>query len=79
MLSPTLAATARDTLRCGVTIGRCEMLDQAMVSIMNKYYLRADSPPESQDKWTEATTLLYEGMTNFTFGALSSAIYLCKS
>ena len=26
------AATARDTLNCGVTVGRCELLDDTMVS-----------------------------------------------
>ena len=30
------AATARDTLNCGVTIGRCEMLDDEMMKLVNK-------------------------------------------
>ena len=28
----TAAATARDTLNCGVSVGRCELLDEEMVS-----------------------------------------------
>lgn len=59
------AATARDTLRCGVSVGRCEMLDKQMVEIMNKYYLRAGSPTDSADKWREETTLLYEGTFSY--------------
>lgn len=54
------AATARDTLRSGVSVGRCEMVDKQMVEVMNRYYLQSDgSIPH--DSWDETTTLLYEG------------------
>lgn len=42
---------ARDTLKCGVNIGRCELLDDKMVQVVNKV--------NSMD-WMEKTTLLYE-------------------
>lgn len=47
------AETARDTLNCGVTIGRCEMLDKRMIEILNSTSLQ-DQP------WDERPTLLYE-------------------
>jgi D-lactate dehydrogenase (cytochrome) len=49
------AATARDTLNCGVVIGRCELMDKAMVKISN---LANSSKPE--DMWSESHTLMYE-------------------
>ena len=54
------AATARDTLRCGVSLGRCEMVDKQMVEVMNKYYLQSGTS-NSSESWDENTTLLYEG------------------
>ena len=45
-------ACARDTLKCGVTVGRCELLDENMIKIMNQ------TTPDL--KWNEKTTLLYE-------------------
>jgi len=47
------AATAAATLNCGVTVGRCELLDDTMVTIINK------SNPNMK-KWDESTTLMYE-------------------
>ena len=44
---------ARDTLNCGVIIGRCELLDPEMVRIMNEANV-------GDDVWEEAPTLLYE-------------------
>jgi len=49
------AATARDTLNCGVVIGRCELMDECMVKITN---LANSSKPE--DAWAENHTLMYE-------------------
>lgn len=46
------AATARDTLNCGVTIGRCEMLDDEMMKVVNA--------ANSNINWPERFTLLYE-------------------
>jgi len=46
------AATARDTLNCGVTIGRCEMLDDEMMKVVNA--------ANSNLQWPEKFTLLYE-------------------
>lgn len=49
------AATARDTLNCGVVIGRCELMDKALVAITNQ----ANSG-RPEDLWAEAHTLMYE-------------------
>lgn len=46
------AHLARDTLRSGVSVGRCEMLDASMVRVMN-----AANP---KDPWLELPTLMYE-------------------
>lgn len=49
------ACTARDSLNCGVNVGRCELLDEEMVKIIN-----LSNPNHSLGKWPEETTLLYE-------------------
>jgi D-lactate dehydrogenase (cytochrome) len=49
------AMMARDTLNCGVTVGRCELLDDTMVKIINQA-----NPHNPQGPWLESTTLLYE-------------------
>ncbi len=49
------ASTAKDTLNCGVTIGRCEMLDDTMVKLINQA-----NPSNPLGPWPENTTLLYE-------------------
>lgn len=49
------AMMARDTLNCGVTIGRCELLDDTMVKLIN-----LSNPLNPQGPWPEYTTLLYE-------------------
>jgi D-lactate dehydrogenase (cytochrome) len=49
------AKTAKATLNCGVTIGRCEMLDEEMVKIIN-----LANPYNPNGPWLEHTTLLYE-------------------
>jgi D-lactate dehydrogenase (cytochrome) len=49
------ACTARDSLNCGVTVGRCELLDDEMVKLMN-----GANPNHPLGKWPEVTTLLYE-------------------
>lgn len=51
------AATARDTLNCGVVIGRCELMDKALVKIINSSNCKDDQP---QNQWDEAHTLMYE-------------------
>lgn len=50
------AATARDTLNCGVGIGRCELMDEAMVKITNM----ANSGSDTEAPWAESHTLMYE-------------------
>ena len=45
---------ARDSLKCGVSIGRCELLDDHMVSIVNTMNFEGD------EKWEVKNTLLYE-------------------
>ena len=47
------AATAAATLNCGVTVGRCELLDDTMVKIIN-------NANPTMKKWDESTTLMYE-------------------
>jgi len=49
--------TSKDTLNCGVSIGRCELLDEQMVSVIN---LANPSNPLGLPPWPECTTLLYE-------------------
>ncbi len=49
------AATARDTLGCGVQVGRCELLDTEMVAILN-----GANQSKSVPKWPVAHTLMYE-------------------
>jgi D-lactate dehydrogenase (cytochrome) len=49
------AATARDTLGCGVQVGRCELLDTDMVSILNEA-----NQSKLSSKWPIAHTLMYE-------------------
>jgi len=49
------AMTAKATLNCGVTVGRCELLDDNMVKIINQA-----NPQNPQGPWLEHTTLLYE-------------------
>jgi D-lactate dehydrogenase (cytochrome) len=49
------ACTARDSLNCGVTVGRCELLDDEMVKIINSANIN-----HPLGKWPEITTLLYE-------------------
>jgi len=49
------ACTARDSLNCGVTVGRCELLDDEMSKILN-----AANPNDFLGRWPEVTTLLYE-------------------
>lgn len=46
------ASAARDTLTCGVAIGRCELLDTTMVKAINQ--------ANESLKWAENPTLLYE-------------------
>ena len=46
------AAAARDTLHSGVSVGRCELLDDVMVKIVNETNQGLD--------WEEQTTLLIE-------------------
>mmetsp|Transcript_30234 Transcript_30234/g.50577 ORF Transcript_30234/g.50577 Transcript_30234/m.50577 type:complete len:426 (-) Transcript_30234:1340-2617(-) len=48
------ATTAKDTLNCGVAIGRCELLDRTMVKLINQ------ANPNLPEAWPEHTTLLYE-------------------
>ena len=43
---------ARDTLKCGVNIGRCELLDDKMVQIINQM--------NTSVNWNQKNTLLYE-------------------
>ena len=45
---------ARDTLKCGVSIGRCELLDDRMVDIVNTMNFNEG------EKWAVKNTLLYE-------------------
>ena len=47
------AATAAATLNCGVTVGRCELLDDTMVKIIN-------NANPTMKQWDESTTLMYE-------------------
>jgi D-lactate dehydrogenase (cytochrome) len=47
------ARTAKATLNCGVVVGRCELLDDEMIKIIN-----FTNP--SIDDWPEYTTLMYE-------------------
>ena len=47
------AAAARDMLNCGVSVGRCELLDDTMVSIIN-----ATNPTMSP--WPVKNTLMVE-------------------
>lgn len=49
------ACTARDSLSCGVTVGRCELLDDHMIKIVN-----AANSNNPIGVWPEHTTLLYE-------------------
>ncbi len=49
------ARTARDSLNCGVNVGRCELLDEEMVKLIN-----LSNPNHPLGKWPEETTLLYE-------------------
>ena len=49
------ACTARDSLNCGVTVGRCELLDEEMVKLVN-----GANPSHPLGKWPEVTTLMYE-------------------
>lgn len=49
------ALTAKDTLNCGVTIGRCELLDEVMINIVN-----FANPLNPQGPWPEHPTLMYE-------------------
>eukprot|EP01038_Epipyxis_sp_PR26KG_P007430 gene7430-10126_t len=48
------ATTAKETLTCGVTIGRCELLDDFMVKIINQVN------PSDPNPWPENVTLMYE-------------------
>jgi D-lactate dehydrogenase (cytochrome) len=56
------ACTARDSLHCGVQVGRCELLDDTMLQIVNASY----STPNNLENHTpfgifpKDTTLLYE-------------------
>ena len=47
------AAAARDMLNCGVSVGRCELLDDTMVHIIN-----ATNP--TMTPWPEKNTLMVE-------------------
>lgn len=49
------ACTARDSLNCGVNVGRCELLDDEMVKMIN-----LSNPNHVLGRWAEETTLLYE-------------------
>jgi D-lactate dehydrogenase (cytochrome) len=49
------ACTARDSLNCGVNVGRCELLDEEMVKLIN-----LSNPNHALGRWPEETTLLYE-------------------
>eukprot|EP01039_Chlorochromonas_danica_P003462 gene3462-3792_t len=59
------ASTARDTLNCGVTVGRCELLDKAMVQVLNianqsQQVVQKAGGVSIALPWKEATTVLYE-------------------
>lgn len=58
------ANTAKDTLSCGVTIGRCELLDEEMIRIINASNAHRIQPANDKSSvrlpWPESTTLLYE-------------------
>jgi len=47
------AAAARDMLNCGVSVGRCELLDDTMVNIIN-----ATNP--TMTPWPVKNTLMVE-------------------
>lgn len=47
------ALTASSTLNCGITIGRCELMDDKMIDVINQ------TNPSSVP-WVSSTTLLYE-------------------
>lgn len=49
------AMTAKETLNCGITVGRCELLDDAMVKVINQA-----NPQNPLGPWPEHTTLMYE-------------------
>ena len=65
------AACARDTLTCGVTVGRCELLDTSMVRVINA--ANAGGPNAA---WPERVTLMYEvtGISNESVVEQSRAI-----
>lgn len=65
------AMTARDTLNCGVNIGRCELLDDSMVNILNM-------SNSNSKAWFESTTLLYE-VTGLSFTAVNEQIQIIQS
>jgi D-lactate dehydrogenase (cytochrome) len=48
------AKTASETLNCGVTIGRCEMMDDVMVKVINS------QGADPAQHWPEKVTLMYE-------------------
>jgi D-lactate dehydrogenase (cytochrome) len=50
------AATARDTLNCGVTVDRCELLDELMVKVVNDTTFTENR----EQAWPEVNTLMYE-------------------
>lgn len=49
------ASTAKSTLNCGVIIGRCELMDETMIQVLNQANSNLSNEP-----WLKATTLLYE-------------------
>jgi D-lactate dehydrogenase (cytochrome) len=63
--------TARDSLRSGVTIGRCELLDTNMVAVMN-----AANPTDKH--WPECVTLMYE-VTGNTEQECDSAVSVVEA
>lgn len=65
------ATTAQATLNCGVTVGRCELLDDSMVRISNK------ANPTSEP-WLEKSTLLYE-VTGVSTRAVEEQLEIVKT
>jgi len=66
------ANCAKSTLNCGVTIGRCELLDETMVKIINQA-----NPHSAAGPWLEETCLLYE-VTGVTAGAVLEQLEIIK-
>lgn len=55
------AATAKATLNCGVLVGRCELMDDVMIKILNQNIAPTGNKKDiASEKWPEHHTLLYE-------------------